>query len=134
MNQCSRHTPCAVTCILILLLAGCERHNEAAGQPAGAAPSSGVVRVTVISPERKTIRQTVDQPAQIEAYEVTPLYAKVSGYVSKMNVDIGDVIHGPKFDSDGKLKPAQSLVELSIPEIADEERQKKAAVAQAQAE
>ena len=40
-------------------------------------------------PERGTIRRSTEQPGQIEAYEATPIHAKVSGYVEKWNVDIG---------------------------------------------
>ena len=32
-----------------------------------------------------------EQPGQIEAFEETPLYAKLTGYVEKMYVDIGDL-------------------------------------------
>jgi RND family efflux transporter MFP subunit len=112
---------------------GCQQ-KEPADQSAAASASS-LPRVTVITPERKTIRQTVEQPAQIEAFEVTPLYARVAGYISQMHVDIGDRIEGPKFDTDGKLaKAGQPLAELSIPEVDDEVRQKAAAIVQAKAE
>ena len=53
----------------------------------------------------RTVRRSTEQPGQIEAYEVTPIYAKVSGYVQKWNVDIGT-----------KVTKGQVLAVLSVPE------------------
>jgi len=68
--------------------------------------------------------RTTTQPARILAWETTPLYAKVTGYVETMHVDIGDEITDVK----------QPLVTLYIPEMLDEERQKLALEKQAGAE
>jgi multidrug efflux pump subunit AcrA (membrane-fusion protein) len=76
-----------------------------------------------------------EQPGQIEAFEETPLYAKLAGYVEKMYVDIGDLVTGPQFDEQGKVsREGQLLAELSIPELDEEFQQKEAAIGQAQAE
>jgi HlyD family secretion protein len=101
-----------------------------------AAPGTPTVtKVTVVSPERKTIRRVVEQPAHIDAYEVTPLFAKAAGYVQQVSFEIGDMVRGPKYDKGGKLTdPGQALVQLSLPEVDDEVRQKEALVAQAEAQ
>jgi RND family efflux transporter MFP subunit len=77
----------------------------------------------VAPPTRKTLRLESVQPGQIEAFEQTPLFAKLPSYVEKLHVDIGD-----------RVEADQLLVELFLPELKDELRQKEAALVQAQAE
>ncbi|MBE7461888.1 MAG: efflux RND transporter periplasmic adaptor subunit [Planctomycetes bacterium] len=50
--------------------------------------------------------RTLDVPATLEAVEQADLYAKVSGYVGQVNVDIGD-----------RVKASQVLATLDIPEM-----------------
>ena len=77
----------------------------------------------------------MEQPGTVQAYEETHLFARVPGYVRKVNVDIGKLIHGPKYDDTGKLvKNGDVLAELSVPEMEEEARQKQAMVRQADAE
>lgn len=99
-------------------LHGVESRASAAG-PVAVAP----LRVAAAAPVRKTLRRESIQPGQIEAFEITPLFAKLPSYVQKLNVDIGD-----------RVDPKQPLVELFLPELKDEIRQKEAALAQALAE
>jgi HlyD family secretion protein len=82
-----------------------------------------LVQVVTGKPERKTITLATTQPGQIEAFEQTPLFAKVAGYVDKVFVDIGD-----------SVKKDQVLIKLSAPEMLDDVEQKEALVAQAEAE
>jgi multidrug efflux pump subunit AcrA (membrane-fusion protein) len=79
-------------------------------------------RVTLVRPLRKDLRYTLSRPGFIEAYEHTRMYAKLAGYVEKVNVDIGDT-----------LKEGQSLAEIGIPEMRVELKQKEALVSQAEA-
>jgi RND family efflux transporter MFP subunit len=96
---------------------------------------SALMRVTPIRPERKTLVRWTEQPGQIQAYEETPIYAKVAGYVEKMHVDIGDSVTGPQLDDAGKIvQQGQLLVELSVPELHEELLQKEAAIGEAQAQ
>ena len=81
------------------------------------------VRVTAAPPVRKTLRRESVQPGQIEAFEFTPLFAKLASYVQKLYVDIGD-----------RVEADQPIVDLFLPELKDELRQKEAALVQAQAE
>lgn len=93
------------------------------------------MRVTTIKPQRKTIVRETREPGQIEAFQSTPLYAKVPGYVRRYYVDIGDAVKGPYYDTSGQLvEHGQLLAELSIPELDQELHEKEAAVAQAEAE
>jgi multidrug efflux pump subunit AcrA (membrane-fusion protein) len=79
--------------------------------------------VTIVHPERQTIRRMVTQPGSIQAFEQTPLLSKIPGYVQKLNVDIGDRV------SKGDL-----LAQLWVPEMEVDVTQKQALVAQAEAE
>jgi RND family efflux transporter MFP subunit len=79
--------------------------------------------VPAARPQRKTLVRTTTQPARIEAFEETPLFAKVSGYVKQVHKDIGD-----------SIEAGQTLVTLDVPELADEVAQKEALLAQAEAE
>jgi RND family efflux transporter MFP subunit len=76
--------------------------------------------VKVVHPEKKNVRRLVERPGyNIEAYERTPLYAKIAGYVLKWNADIGD-----------NVRKDDVLAELYIPEMEVELRQKEASVRQ----
>ncbi len=85
--------------------------------------SSAAEPVLAGPPVRKTLTLTTTQPARIEAFETAPLFAKVSGYVSEVLVDIGD-----------RVEKDQLLVSIAVPELKDELRQKQALVAQSKAE
>lgn len=118
----------AVALLSLSLFAGCEKGTAAVPAQAAelkAAPSEGAPPEPVLagSPVRKTLVLTTTQPGRIEAFENTPLHAKVSGYVREVLVDIGD-----------RVEKDQTLVRLFVPELEDEKRQKQALVAQAQAE
>ncbi|HEY1858782.1 MAG TPA: efflux RND transporter periplasmic adaptor subunit [Gemmataceae bacterium] len=79
--------------------------------------------VKVVKPERKTLHQSIVQPGHVEAFEQTPIYAKVAGYVHAVNVDIDD-----------KVDDKQVLVDLDIPEMVEEAKQKAAAAELARVE
>ncbi len=92
---------------------------RAAVQPAWARPDrSADIQTVSASQEIRTTRQ----PAHIEPYEHTTIYAKASGFVSKVNVDLGSrVVRG------------DVLAELWIPEMQQDRAQKQALVEEAQA-
>ena len=58
--------------------------------------------VKVVHARPRTVVRTVGQPGMIGAYERTALYAKVSGFVQRWNVDIG-----------ARVKAGTTLVELN---------------------
>jgi len=97
--------------------AGC---GQAPTAKAGLDAGPAVTRVEMIAPERGTIRRSCVQPGQIEAYEVTAIHAKVSGYVRNWTVDIGT-----------KVTKGQVLAVLSDPELDAEAEQKLAVVEEA---
>jgi HlyD family secretion protein len=125
--------------IRLLLLAGLLAVAAGCG-PKEAGPESppeekkGPLSVKTVKPERKTLRRVFEQPGFIEAFEETPLFARVPGHVLKMHRDIGDPLKGPRYDKAGKeTEPGQVLAELWVPEMVEELKQKQALVVQAKA-
>jgi RND family efflux transporter MFP subunit len=106
--------------VLVPSLSGCAHRAEAVDEPAAA---SATPSVQVVKPVRKTLRRAIEQPGYSEAFEETPIYVKLAGYVKELRVDIGDAVRA------GDL-----LAVLSVPELEEEEKQKGALVGQAQAE
>ncbi|MBI4468165.1 MAG: efflux RND transporter periplasmic adaptor subunit [Acidobacteria bacterium] len=100
--------------------------NSARIGAAGSAPArdtaSDIVHVQVASPERNEIFRQVSLPASLEAFEQTTLYAKVSGYLKWIKVDIGD-----------RVRKGQILAEIDVPELAAEYAGSEAEVERAQA-
>jgi RND family efflux transporter MFP subunit len=106
---------------LAVLIAGCDPKTGVPEPGAQQAPVPKVTVVRTVRPERKTVRQSIEQPGfNIEAFQETPLYARVTGYVRKWNVDIGD-----------RVRKDEVLAELAVPEMAVELGQREAAVRQA---
>jgi HlyD family secretion protein len=98
--------------LLLGLVCGCSDPKPPAASPISLDPA-----VKVVHAETRTIMRTVDQPGVIGAYERTALYAKVSGFVARWNVDIGD-----------RVKKGQTLAELTAPELVEQHRQMQAEV------
>jgi HlyD family secretion protein len=114
----------ALAAALVLATAGCDRPTVAAraGQAEAKTGATTVTKVEVVRPARQSIRRSTEQPGQIEAAEVAPIYAKLSGYVRGVAVDIGD-----------RVSKGQVLAELSVPEVEADLQQKTAMVARAEA-
>src|SRR5207237_3377452 len=73
--------------------------------------------VRLIQPEVRKIVRVVGQPSFIESYERTSIYPKLTGYIEKWNVDIGD-----------KVKKGDVLATLFVPELVEDFGTKKATV------
>jgi RND family efflux transporter MFP subunit len=125
MNHALAVAGLAVTAAILAALAGCDVSSPAASRQGKSTTAAGApaVRVTAARPVRKTLRLESVQPGQIEAFEQTPLFAKLPCYVEKLHADIGD-----------RVEAGQLLVDLFLPELKDELRQKEAARVQTQAE
>jgi HlyD family secretion protein len=73
--------------------------------------------VQVINPPVRTIVRVVGQPSFIEAFERSSVFPKLTGYIEKWNVDIGD-----------KVKKGDTLATLFVPELVEDFGTKKATV------
>jgi RND family efflux transporter MFP subunit len=113
-------------------LAGCNRPAGSRSEPES--NSAAARRVSVTSAQRKSLRKVVEQPGLVMAYEETQLFARVAGYVGKVQSDIGQKIRGPRLDSEGKEQAGDVLAELAVPEREEEVKRMQAQVRQAEAE
>lgn len=80
--------------------------DAGATAPVSQPTNSAVQSVEVSRPQRQDMVRQLSVPGTIEAFEQADLYAKVSGYVSEMKVDIGD-----------RVKTGQVLAVLDVPEM-----------------
>ena len=100
-------------CLLAALATpGCG-HEEKSDYKSVSKPPT--VRLT--QPRVRTIVRTVGQPSFIESYERTSIYPKLTAYIEKWIVDIGD-----------KVKKGDVLATLFVPELVEDFGTKKADV------
>ena len=95
-----------------LVAPGC--HNEAETDYASVSEPP-TVRLT--SPSVRNIVRVVGQPSFVEAYERTSIYPKLTGFIEKWSVDIGD-----------RVKKGQVLATLFVPELVEDHGTKQATV------
>jgi HlyD family secretion protein len=115
-----RHYSWLAACVTVVLLAvagGCRQSESDSPQTTAQQPPR---KVTIVKAERKNIRRQVGQPGVIQAFERTPIVARIPGYVLKWHVDIGDTIHKDAL-----------LAELWVPEMVSELKFKEEQVQQA---
>src|SRR5947209_16033098 len=105
-------SPCHLVTLSLVLACGCSDPK-----PPPASPISLDPAVKVVHALPRSVVRTVEQPGVIGAYERTALYAKVSGFVQKWNVDIGD-----------RVKKGAALVQLTAPDLVEQHRQMQAQV------
>ncbi|HVX10166.1 MAG TPA: efflux RND transporter periplasmic adaptor subunit [Pirellulales bacterium] len=79
---------------------------------------SGPQKVQVIRARIRKIVRVVGQPSFVEAYERSSIYPKMSGYLEKWVVDIGDPV-----------KKGDVMATLFVPEVIEDFETKKATVA-----
>ncbi len=108
---------------------GCSSPLTAGSEQAVAADSKHAspgqprrVLVATVRPARAPLKRSTTQPAHVEPYETADLYAKASGYLGAIHVDIGD-----------RVEKGQAVAELTIPEMDTQRAQKRAAIRQAEA-
>jgi RND family efflux transporter MFP subunit len=86
--------------LLVVTSSGCHS-SHAAGDPTAEVPVAPVVQ-----PERIALSNQLEVAGELLPYQEVELHAKVSGYIRKIYVDIGDRVH-----------KGQVLADLDIPEL-----------------
>jgi RND family efflux transporter MFP subunit len=81
-----------------------------------------VPTVSVVHPKRGALRDEIVLPGNIQAFTVSPIYARTSGYLKKWYVDIG-----------GRVKAGQLLADIESPEVDKQLEQARADLATAEA-
>jgi RND family efflux transporter MFP subunit len=117
MNFTSR-TGIKVLVVVVGLGAGgivAGRHLAASPSPVNSTKPDSLPRIEVVRPRRATVTQRLETNATLEAFEEADLFAKVSGYLSDVRVDIGD-----------HVKAGQVLAVIDVPEMEQELAEAKA--------
>ncbi len=83
---------------------------------------NAIPTVTVIHPKRTPAEVEIELPGDVQAYEESPLYSRVSGYLTNWVTDIG-----------ARVKEGDLIGEIDTPELDQELNQTRAALAQADA-
>ena len=104
----------ALLSLLLLagFVAGCGGAHKAAADDTANAPTAAVVRVT-----RRNISDSLEIASEFQPFQEVDIYAKVSGYIHKLNVDYGT-----------HVKQGQVLAVLEIPELQQQLQQDEASV------
>lgn len=96
-----------ILCILLLMLIGFfprYYQKEKIDQAAERKPPIPVVKVMEALPNRKNVE--IELPSYLQAINITPIWARVDGYIKMFYVDIGD-----------RLKVGQLMVDIDTPEV-----------------
>lgn len=125
--------PEAITLSILILgtaLAGCDSGGSRAGdtpvEVTEDRPQSNArapVRVVVQRPSPTEGARSLVLPGNVEAWEIAPLYARVTGYLDSVSVDIGD-----------QVQSGAELARIMVPEMRAELRRAEAKLTQEQAE
>jgi multidrug efflux pump subunit AcrA (membrane-fusion protein) len=94
------------------------RGASAKSETAAAAPTAAIALVT-----RGDLASTLSVAGQFQPYQVVDVHAKVSGYIRRINVDIGDLVH-----------QGEVLAVLEIPELTAQLEGTKASVRHSRSE
>lgn len=108
-----------VVIAMAVVAAGLWSRKSNAEQLQSTADERGQPSVALVSPQPLT-EGGLELPARIEAWSRAPIYARVSGYLKRWNVDIG-----------GKVKAGQQLAEIETPDLDQQLMQAKAELATA---
>jgi RND family efflux transporter MFP subunit len=99
-------------------LAGCGEGRKTAADDAANAPPAAVVKVA-----RGNIADNLEIASEFQPFQEVDVYAKVSGYIQKLNVDYGT-----------HVKQGQVLAVLEIPELQQQLQQDEASVRRSEQE
>jgi RND family efflux transporter MFP subunit len=91
----------ATSLFMVSAMTACRGSDESAGTKAASIPSA---RVAIA--QHGSIAHVLTLAGQFQPYQVVDVHPKVSGYMRKINVDIGDIVHA-----------GQTLAILEVPEL-----------------
>jgi multidrug efflux pump subunit AcrA (membrane-fusion protein) len=98
--------------VLAGFASGCGGTRKATADDAATAPAAAVVKVA-----RKNIADNLEIASEFQPFQEVDVFAKVSGYIHKLNVDWGT-----------HVRQGQVLAELEIPELQQQLQQDEAGV------
>lgn len=108
----------AASVMVPMLGSGNAVQAEAEGRTSEKSDPGEAVRVEVAKPVERALERVLRIPASLEPGEVAALFAKTSGYVEELKVDIGS-----------RVVKGDVLLEIDVPEMLDELKQVEAVLA-----
>jgi HlyD family secretion protein len=123
MRQIDAGRVLAGLCLTLVTFSGCENADGVAA-PVEAATGNGEGNVvTAVAVTRADLTRTTTQPATVHAYFEARVYAKVSGYLKELRVDIGQ-----------KVEAGEVLAVIDVPEMAKQCERQQRVITQLEAE
>jgi multidrug efflux pump subunit AcrA (membrane-fusion protein) len=104
-----RRERCPLGCGIMALIAGAAWYFGSQPLSKATVAAERPPRIEVVTPRRTTVAQRLQSNATLEAFEETELFAKISGYVVQVRVDIGD-----------HIKADEVLAAIDVPELEKE--------------
>src|ERR1039458_10467000 len=86
-----------ISLVFVWVVAGCKSTGKSSDNDTAETASA-----TVASVSRGSIRRTLNLAGQFQPYQVIDVHAKVSGYIRKIYVDIGDRVQAGQTLADRK--------------------------------
>jgi RND family efflux transporter MFP subunit len=126
--------------VLIIGPLGCNKTTQG---PGSANPAeTAIVRVKVSKPKQQSLNWFIEQPGTVEPLEVTPIVAKLPGYIKEIAPDKAALKAGIKLpggqpnviDIGSEVEAGQLLATLDVPELEADYLEKKAMLERSQAE
>lgn len=93
----------------VICLSGCSRTTLSEDTGVTAPTVTKPVAVRTVAVTQEEVRKTTNQPATIHAFHETAIHPRVSGYLSMVNADIGDVV-----------KVGSTLAVVAVPEMVEQ--------------
>lgn len=108
---------CMFAIVVLALLSSSGSHNSSDD------PSAKPTEVPVVKVERKNITRTLQIASEFLPYQEIDIYAKVSGYIQKLNINWGS-----------HVKEGQLMAVLEVPELEQQLREDEAALGRSENE
>jgi HlyD family secretion protein len=131
----------------VVMLGSLGRHKAHARPGNGSNGDAATLSVNTVIPQRKTLLRTLEQPGSIEPSAQAELYAKVSGYLKRIARDPAPGTNnkglpasaasfptGPQKDIGSLVKSGEVIMEIDVPELAQDVIQKESLLKQSQTE
>lgn len=113
---------CGVVVAVVVVVSGITTRKMADARLSEWTENQAVPVVAVAAPDTKSKRSSIDLPGRLEAYSQAQIFARVSGYIKDLKVDIGTPV-----------KAGQLLAEIDAPDLDQQIMQAEADVTTAKA-
>lgn len=114
---------CGVVCLILVIGYGIYTRTREAAVLANETRENALLTVHTTAPSLGAPSEDLVLPANVAAYNDTPIYARTNGYLKRWYVDIG-----------AHVRKGQLLAEIESPEVDQQLRQARAQLSQAQAD